>query len=208
MLPGDHLLRSLSFPEGPPPTAAHLSSQIWTKTSGFSQRLLFLFMVTVLSLPAAATGGFFFLPSPHIDPPSVAQSCTEIWDQAGAGAELRAEAYPALPWQPFPAGSSQAQVNYSNVRAPVEPGARRIDLASQHLPPRLLVPLGLVAGLCPLEGCRDLERQHQPSGARVGRMCIEPQLALPAPGSDTALPVTFTARSKSQSHPTFRWGGA
>ena len=59
MLPGDHLLRSLSFPEGPPPTAAHLSSQIWTKTSGFSQRLLFLFMVTVLSLPAAATGGFF-----------------------------------------------------------------------------------------------------------------------------------------------------
>ena len=140
MLPGDHLLRSLSFPEGPPPTAAHLSSQIWTKTSGFSQRLLFLFMVTELSLPAAATVGFFFLPSPHIDPPSVAQSCTEIWDQAGAGAELRAEAYPAPPWQPFPAGSSQAQVNYSNVRAPEEPGARRIDLASQHLPPSASCP--------------------------------------------------------------------
>lgn len=37
-------------------------------------------------------------------------------------------------------------------------------------------------------------------------MCIEPQLTLPAPGCDTALPVTFTARSKSQRHPTFRWG--
>lgn len=79
-------------------------------------------MVTVLSLPAAATGGFFFffLPSPCIDPLSVAQSCTEVWDQAGAGAELTAEVYPALPWQAFPAGSSQAHVNYSNVPVPEE----------------------------------------------------------------------------------------
>ena len=60
MLPRDHWLRSLSFPDGPPTTAAHLNSQIWTKTSGFSQRLLFLFILTVLSLSAAAKAGFFF----------------------------------------------------------------------------------------------------------------------------------------------------
>ena len=133
MLPRDRL-RSLSFPDGPPPTAAHLNSQIWTKTSGFSQRLLFLFNGTFTS--SSCEGRlFFFLPSPRIDPHSVAQSCTEIWDQAGAGAELTAEVYPVLPWQAFPAGSSQAHVNYSNVTAPEEPGTPRIDPASQHLQP-------------------------------------------------------------------------
>lgn len=162
------MLRSLSFPERPPPTAAHLSSQIWTKTSGFSQRLLFLFMVTVLSLPAAATGGFFFLPSPHTDPPSVAQSCTEIWDQAGAGAELRAEVYPALRGSRFlrEAAKPRSITATSRRQRSQEHGEQTLHLSTSN--PRLLVPLGLVAGLCPLEGRRDLERQCQPSGAEWG----------------------------------------
>lgn len=110
-------------------------------------------MVTVLSLPAAATGGFFFpLPSPCIDPLSVAQSCTEIWDQAGAGAELTAEVYPALPWQAFPAGSSQAHVNYSNVTVPEELGTPRIDPASQHLQPSASCPTWVGGRTLPTRG--------------------------------------------------------
>lgn len=165
-------------------------------------------MVTVLSLPAAATGGFFFffLPSPCIDPLSVAQSCTEIWDQAGAGAELTAEVYPALPWQAFPAGSSQAHVNYSNVPVPEELGTPRIDPASQHLQPSASCPTWVGGRTLPTRGSQGLRKTAPAIWGQSGENVQEPQLPLPAPGSDTELPVTFTALSKSQGHLTFRWG--
>lgn len=164
-------------------------------------------MVTVLSLPAAATGGFFFpLPSPCIDPLSVAQSCTEIWDQAGAGAELTAEVYPALPWQAFPAGSSQAHVNYSNVTVPEELGTPRIDPASQHLQPSASCPTWVGGRTLPTRGSQG-PRKTAP--AIWGQSRENARRTSAGPSSSRKrhrASCHFHCLSKSQGHLTFRWG--